>query len=206
MNRPLVCAGILGASAIALGAWAAHGLPDSLEAMGRDPQGISRRVENFDTGARYQLSVALACLAVGCARPRVRSQLGVAVALLTAGGVLFAVLLYAIALGPTSWRWLGAVVPLGGLAMIAGWAAVAVAGFRLRSVESEPLNPELVRLEELLTHQQQLWQDLDEGLRTLRDQSDDHQMRVVRLENAARQLYEQQQATEPMPDEKPPHY
>ena len=118
-------------------------------------------------------------------------------------------MLYAIALGPASWRWLGAIVPLGGLAMIAGWIAVVVAGVRRvdePTADSAPQPDELIKLQEVVSHQQRLWQDLDESLTALRDQADDHRTRIARLENAARQLLDQQRATESMPDERPPHY
>jgi len=45
--------------------------------------------------------------------------------LLAAGAIVFSPSLYAMALGAP--RWLGAVTPLGGLAMIAGWLLL---GFR----------------------------------------------------------------------------
>lgn len=211
MNRTLAIAGLLGATAVALGAWGAHGLTGSLESLGHAAGEMPRRVDNFNTGVRYQLVVALALLSIGCGEPTLRKRLAPAAWLLGAGGLVFAVLLYAIALGPAAWRPLGAVVPIGGLAMIVGWAVVAIAGFKSPPTASAvgptpDMADELVRIEEILSHQQRLWQDLDESLKALRDQSDNHAARVARLEEAARQLIEHQRASESIPDERPPHY
>ena len=51
-------------------------------------------------------------------------------AMLLLGAALFAGTLYAMALGGP--KWLGAVTPLGGLAMILGWMWLAVACLRSR--------------------------------------------------------------------------
>lgn len=74
-------------------------------------------VELLKTGAFYQLvqAVAASALAGEDRRPAW---------LLLAGATVFSVSLYALALGAP--RALGAVTPLGGIAMIAGWLWVAV--------------------------------------------------------------------------------
>ena len=51
-----------------------------------------------------------------------------------AGTVLFSGSLYALGLGGP--RWLGAVTPFGGLAFLAGWTLLALAGRRDREAES----------------------------------------------------------------------
>jgi uncharacterized membrane protein YgdD (TMEM256/DUF423 family) len=51
-----------------------------------------------------------------------------AVSAFLVGTVLFSGSLYLLAL--TGARWLGAVTPLGGLAFLAGWGCLAVAGWR----------------------------------------------------------------------------
>lgn len=68
-------------------------------------------------GAMYQLIHAVAAIAVRAISPRAAS-------VMLAGAALFAVTLYAMAFGAP--RWLGAVTPIGGLAMIAGWVLLAV--------------------------------------------------------------------------------
>jgi len=97
--------------AVALGAFAAHGLRGRLEAD---------MLNVFETGARYQMYHALALLAVGWASSRWPGN-GTSGAgwCFVAGTILFSGSLYALSL--TGQRWLGAITPLGGLAFIAGW-------------------------------------------------------------------------------------
>lgn len=95
-----VLAALSAAIAVAAGAFGAHGA-SSPEAG-----------EWLKTGGMYQLVHAVAALALmGNAR-------GPAVTLL-AGAAIFAFTLYAMALGAP--RWLGAVTPVGGTLLIAGW-------------------------------------------------------------------------------------
>lgn len=106
------------ALAIAAGAFAAHALRDRLSA---------ERLEWFETGARYHMYGALGVLLVAFAVER-----GVADVragwLLVAGTVIFAGTLYALA--GTGARWLGAITPIGGTAMLVAWAWVAVTALR----------------------------------------------------------------------------
>lgn len=106
----LVLAAVSGAIAVAAGAFAAHGVS-------------GRPAEWLRTGGTYQLIHAVAAIAV-LAMGRGR---GVAW-LFIAGSALFAATLYAMAFGAP--RWLGAITPLGGLAMIAGWLWLAVGALR----------------------------------------------------------------------------
>src|SRR3546814_6881889 len=97
-------AALSAAVAVAAGAFGAHGAAGPQEA------------EWLRTGGLYPLIHAVAALAImGFAR-------GPA-ALLLIGGALFALTLYAMALGGP--RWLGAVTPHGGTLMIAGWLRAA---------------------------------------------------------------------------------
>lgn len=93
-------AAISAAVAVAAGAFGAHGAAGPQQA------------EWLRTGGMYQLVHAVAALAImGTAR-------GPAILLLVGGGI-FAVTLYAMALGAP--RWLGAVTPVGGGLLIIGW-------------------------------------------------------------------------------------
>lgn len=122
----LALAAVLGAAGVVLGAFGAHGLKDQLGAGGLD---------TWQTAVTYHLVHALALLGVGVWL-RLEDMLGHAGrgALTTAGwsfalGVLaFSGSLYLLALGGP--RWLGPVTPLGGLAFIVGWLALAVAALR----------------------------------------------------------------------------
>lgn len=101
---------ILAALGVALGAFAAHALKARL---------TPELLTNFETGVRYQMYTALAVLVLGT-RPEQRR----APALLLAGAVIFSGTLYILAL--TGVKWLGAVTPIGGVLLIAGFVLAAL--------------------------------------------------------------------------------
>lgn len=105
------------AIAVAAGAFGAHALRSRL-----DPASLAV----FETGARYQMYHALAIFASAWAVQRWPGGAARwAGRCFIAGTVLFSGSLYLLAL--TGERWLGTVTPLGGLAFLAGWAALAMA-------------------------------------------------------------------------------
>ena len=108
-------------SGVAMGAFGAHALKESLSAGGM--------VEVWKTAASYQIWHALAL--VLCAQSRFSSRLhSTAAALFTVGIILFSGSLYWLALeGP---RWLGPITPLGGLSLIVAWGLLAVSFWRNR--------------------------------------------------------------------------
>lgn len=99
-----ILAGLAAALAIGAGAFGAHGV-------------TGKEAEWLRTGGLYGLIHAVAVLSVA---PRVRS----AAWLMLAGSLIFSTTLYAMAIGAP--RILGAVTPLGGVLMIAGWLWFAV--------------------------------------------------------------------------------
>jgi uncharacterized membrane protein YgdD (TMEM256/DUF423 family) len=119
----LVFAGVLGASGVILGAFGAHGLRGTLDAAG------TREV--WATASQYLLlhAAALAGLAgwMRASSGPASKRIGWAVRLWSAGILLFSGSLYLLALGGP--RWLGAVTPLGGTALIAGWILAACGAF-----------------------------------------------------------------------------
>jgi uncharacterized membrane protein YgdD (TMEM256/DUF423 family) len=117
----IVIAALSGAIAIALGAFAAHGLDLSTEA-GRKAR------EWLQTGSHYQIIHALAILAVVVlARSALLNGRAAFISqcLFLAGSMLFPGALYALAFGGP--RWLGAVAPIGGTAFILGWLTLGLA-------------------------------------------------------------------------------
>ncbi len=107
----ITLAAVSGFVAVAVGAFAAHGVDDP------------RAADLLRTGATYGFMHALAT--IGCA---IFMTLGakrarLAPAFFLGGTVLFSGSLYAMAFGAP--RWLGTVTPLGGLAFLAGWAILA---------------------------------------------------------------------------------
>lgn len=119
---------VLAMTAVALGAFGAHGLKAALTAD---------RLEIFNTGVRYQFYHAFALLFLGLwakAVPDNRwiSRAGSAFVL---GVFLFSGSLYLLAVQDLlQWpvSWLGPVTPLGGVAFIIGWGLVLL-GLRDRS-------------------------------------------------------------------------
>lgn len=105
---------------VAAGAFGAHVLRPRLE-----PDAL----QVFELAARYQLTHALAILAAAwfyrcTAAPASR----IAGWCFILGTLVFSGSLYALALSGI--KWLGAITPLGGAALLAGWAALAWAGLR----------------------------------------------------------------------------
>ena len=110
-----VLGSILAGLSVAAGAFGAHGLDGRIE---------PRLLDVFTTAARYQMTHALALLAVawGVTRwPHARLEHGGW--LIAAGVIVFSGSLYLLAL--TGIRWLGAITPIGGVLMISGWAVLA---------------------------------------------------------------------------------
>jgi uncharacterized membrane protein YgdD (TMEM256/DUF423 family) len=112
----LAVGAIAGGIGVALGAFGAHGLKSR---AGTDLLAV------FETGVRYHMYHALALLAVGWAATR---WPGVWIAtagwLFLVGILVFSGSLYLMTF--TGARWLGAITPLGGVAFILGWVALAV--------------------------------------------------------------------------------
>jgi len=105
--------------AVMLGAFAAHGLKAMLDAQ---------QLALFETAARYQMYHALALLVVGLlatSRQFSRNLLKLACLAFITGIILFSGSLYLLALSGV--RWLAALTPLGGMALLAGWLATIIA-------------------------------------------------------------------------------
>ncbi len=114
------CAAFSGLLAVVLGAFAAHGLKGRLA-----PEMLAA----FQTGVQYQMVHTLALLAVLLLLFRTDSAwLLAAAAAFLLGIACFSGSLYMLAV--TGVKWFGPVTPLGGLLLIAGWAALLVAVLR----------------------------------------------------------------------------
>ncbi len=117
-----VLGAIFGLLGVAFGAFGAHGLEGRLTA---------EDLAIFETGVRYQMYHALALLLVTALWDRAErtgaTQAGWA---FIVGIVVFAGSLHLMVL--TGAQWLGAITPLGGLAFLVGWVALAKSLFRAR--------------------------------------------------------------------------
>jgi uncharacterized membrane protein YgdD (TMEM256/DUF423 family) len=111
-------AAIFGGLSVAAGAFGAHALREKVS---------ERMLQIFDTGARYQLYHALALLLVAILTSPVETPpttLFISAWLFIIGVTIFSGSLYVLSL--TGIKSLGAITPLGGLSLMAGWAALAV--------------------------------------------------------------------------------
>ena len=119
---------ILGGIGVAAGAFGAHGLKAHFEANGQAP--------NWETAVRYGLFHALVLLvvAIASALPATavcRRRLWISGACFLSGTLIFSGLLAILAF--TGLKILGAVVPIGGVLLIAGWGWLFAAGLQLGS-------------------------------------------------------------------------
>lgn len=114
-SRWLRAGGILGFLGVALGAFGAHFLEPMLEASGR--------ADTWETAVLYQLvhAVALVALAALPTSPRT-ARIGFC---WTGGTLVFSGSLYLLCL--TGQTWLGAITPVGGVTLLAGWALLTLA-------------------------------------------------------------------------------
>ncbi len=138
-SRWIVLGGVMAALAVTLGAFAAHGLDrfclkkypatETTKMTGLEVPLAWKRLNDFKTGAEYQMYHALGLIAVGVAGTHGRSRwLNVAGWLFIVGIVLFSGSLYGITL--TGRTILGMIAPIGGTAFILGWIALAVGACR----------------------------------------------------------------------------
>ena len=118
-RSPLILAAALGFLAVLAGTFGAHGLDGRVEA---------ELLPTYEVGVRYLMYHALALLALAAHLPRL-GRAGTAVMILwTLGGLIFFGTLVALTL--TGLRWFGAITPVGGLGLLAGWVTLGVASLR----------------------------------------------------------------------------
>lgn len=122
-------AALNGFLAVLMGALGAHALHPKLEARGA--------LQSWQVASTYHLVHAVGILVVlawAHTQPARRARLHLAGQLWLAGCMLFAGSIYGLALGGP--RVLGPVTPLGGLAFLAGWALLAIEGFKRQDTTS----------------------------------------------------------------------
>lgn len=123
INRGFVVTGAgFAMLAVMMGAFAAHGLRQVLDAYSLDLVEIA---------ARYQMYHAIALVIVGIIStiPQFsRPWLKLAAVAFILGIILFSGSLYTLALSGI--KWLGAITPIGGVAFILGWCSLIVAALK----------------------------------------------------------------------------
>jgi uncharacterized membrane protein YgdD (TMEM256/DUF423 family) len=113
-------AALFGCTGVAAGAFGAHALRGALD---------TDALAVFETAARYQLVHALALLGAAWIAQQWPGRLARASAIFFAAGItLFSGSLYALSL--TGVRILGAITPMGGLLLLAGWVCMGLAALR----------------------------------------------------------------------------
>jgi len=111
---------ILAGLAVALGAFAAHGMKDRY---------APELLQTFEVGVRYHMFHALALVLCGGLGARGRT------AAVAAWSFLIGVLVFSGSLYCLVWldlRWLGAITPIGGVAFLVGWVALALGAGTMR--------------------------------------------------------------------------
>lgn len=122
----VILGGILGASGVGLGAYQAHGLEKYLARQDLEPAVRARRLDNCGTAAKYQLFHAVALVALAAlARQAPSRSLTIVASLFVVGVAAFSGGLYLIVFTGHALHW--AIVPAGGILLIAGWLALATA-------------------------------------------------------------------------------
>lgn len=102
--------------AVMLGAFGAHALKTRI---------TPEHLAVFETGVRYHLIHAVALFALGMGGGQLDSKKAeIAGKLFSVGIAIFGLTLYGIAIAGISW--LGAITPIGGVCLIAGWAFTAL--------------------------------------------------------------------------------
>jgi uncharacterized membrane protein YgdD (TMEM256/DUF423 family) len=137
MQRILLLASAAnGFLAVALGAFGAHGLKTRLA----DLPDVARRLAWWDTAAHYHLmhALAIAVLALACGHVPQRWAGRAAVAMLV-GIALFSGSLYAMTL--TGVSALGAVTPVGGVGLLAGWLMFGIGAMRAAPATGAAVRP-----------------------------------------------------------------
>ncbi|KAI9276374.1 hypothetical protein BY458DRAFT_505701 [Sporodiniella umbellata] len=108
---------VLGLTGIGLGAYGAHGLAKVVD-------NNANKVKNWSTATHYQMIQAVTLLALSSVPGSVRRIHPAAQPLILGGTLMFSGSIYLLTLKTDTFRWLGPVTPLGGLAMMAGWATL----------------------------------------------------------------------------------
>lgn len=117
-----MCGSLLGLLAVALGAFGAHGLKAHFKTY-PDLKPV------YETAVQYHMYHALALLAVAwIAHKAPGTWTHLSGGFFIAGVFIFSGSLYTLSV--TNIRWLGAITPIGGVALMAGWLFLAISAWK----------------------------------------------------------------------------
>lgn len=132
--KQLITIGILGATAVALGALGAHALKNQL------PGGLITpdQLNGFDTAVKYQMYHTLAMLVIVVLNQNIKNKfLTYAYRLFFGGIILFSGSLYFLCtrglMGADWLKFLGPITPLGGILFVIGWIMLAIAAIKSKT-------------------------------------------------------------------------
>ena len=131
MNRMLTIAAISGFLAVALGAFGAHALKEIL----------AERITIYETANRYHFYHTFAIfISAGFYSVYGKKNFLISGYLFAAGIFIFAGSLYALSISGV--RILGAITPIGGFLLLAGWATLGYAVVKLKVITQETEFPQ----------------------------------------------------------------
>jgi uncharacterized membrane protein YgdD (TMEM256/DUF423 family) len=125
----IITASILGAIAVLLGAFGAHGLKNiASESL----------LNTYETAVKYQFYHVFALALTGMLYAYFPSTyLVLAGKLFISGMIVFSGSLYLLTLlslnSPTQFKWIGAITPIGGLLLVAAWLLLAISVFKFKA-------------------------------------------------------------------------
>jgi uncharacterized membrane protein YgdD (TMEM256/DUF423 family) len=126
----IVLGGVLAAIGIGVSAFHAHGLETMLSKHGLEASQMQRMMDKFESSYRNQLYHGLALVVVGLLALGVRSTwFNIAGALIFLGTLAFSGTLYFLVIAGERIPYMA---PIGGVAMILGWVALAIGGIVAR--------------------------------------------------------------------------
>jgi len=125
-KRFLIAGAFFGLTAVLVGAFGAHGLESVL---------TTKQLATFETGVKYQMYHALACLFLGMFKGKDSIAKTAAFWLFTMGTILFSWSIFGLATNPLTsfdFRMLAALTPIGGGLLILGWGVIFVKALTLK--------------------------------------------------------------------------
>ncbi len=125
-KKGLIVISVMGALAVGIGAFGAHGIK---------PHISPELMHTFETGSRYHFYHVLAMMVTYLLWLKQNRNIYLYVLrFFFIGIVLFSFSLYTLAtrdlLGISSWTWLGALTPIGGIFLILGWLGLTVSAVK----------------------------------------------------------------------------
>ncbi|MFK7949450.1 MAG: DUF423 domain-containing protein [Saprospiraceae bacterium] len=125
-KKHFILVGILGVTAVILGAFGAHGLKALIS---------ENQLETFQVGIRYHFYHMFAIFLTAIIAYQTKSKrLKTAISLFLIGIILFSGSIYLLAtksvLGIESWTFLGPITPIGGTFFIAAWTILIIEGVK----------------------------------------------------------------------------